>query len=58
MNLGKGLLKAVFVLFPYLLHARFAVESLPDHFVGLHKLVNFASQFVVLVAHNSDVTVH
>ena len=36
----------------------FPIEALSDHFVGLHKLVNFASEFVILVADDADVVIH
>jgi hypothetical protein len=58
LNLRDGLLQIVIVLLSKLHHTVLAVQSLSDHLVCLHELVDFAGQFVILVANHSDVVVH
>jgi len=58
VDLSDGLLQVVVVLLAEFHHAVLAVQSLPDHFVCLHELVDLAGELVVLVAHHPNVVVH
>ena len=58
VNFRHRLLQVVVILMAKLVDTIFPIEALSDHFVGLHKLVNFASEFVILVADDADVVIH
>ena len=50
--------QVVVVFLTQLAHTVLAVQSLSNYLVCLHKLVDFASELVVLVADYADVIVH
>ena len=51
-------LQLVVISLPYFHHAILSVQSLPNHFVRLNELVNFSCELIILVANNSDMTIH
>jgi hypothetical protein len=58
VDLSDRLLQVVVVLLAEFHHAVLAVQSLSDHFVRLHELVDLAGELVVLVANHSNMVIH
>ena len=56
--LGHGLLEIVLVPLSEFSDSVLTVESLSDDFISLHKLVNLASELIILVGDDTDVIVH
>ena len=58
VHLLNRLLQIVVILLTKLIDTVLSIETLTDHFVCLHELVDLASKFIVLVADDSDMVVH
>ena len=58
VNFCHRLLQVVVILMAELVDAIFPIEALTDHLVCLHELVDFASEFIILVADDADVVIH
>ena len=58
VNFRHGLLQVVVILIAKLVDAIFPIEALADHLVSLHELVDFACEFIILVADDADVVIH
>ena len=58
VNFRHGLLQVVVILIAKLVDAIFPIEALADHLVSLHELVDFACEFIILVADDTDVVIH
>ena len=58
MDLLNRLRQVVIVLLAKVGDTMLAIQTLSDHLVRLHKLIDLASKLVVLVANDSDMVVH
>jgi len=58
IHVVEGLLELVVVSLADLVNAVLPVQSLSDHLVRLHKLVDLFGKLIVLVGDDSDVVVH
>ena len=58
VNFRHRLLQVIVILIAKLVDAIFPIEALTDDLVCLHELVDFASEFIILVADDADVVIH
>ena len=58
VNFSHRLLQVIVILMAELVDAIFPIEALADNLVSLHELVNFACEFIILVADDADVVIH
>ena len=58
VNFRHRLLQVIVILIAKLIDAIFPIEALTDDLVCLHELVDFASEFIILVADDADVVIH
>jgi hypothetical protein len=57
VDLVQGVGKLLIISLSNLLYSCFAIESLSNGFICLHKLVKFFRQLIILVSNDSDVVV-